>query len=254
MNKIGKNKKMSVEEFIEKSKSIYGDDKFDYSLCNSDNLRTGPIIICKKHGNFKTNRSNHISKNKSGCPTCRKESLSNRCKSKQIKYEDFVIRANAIHYNKYDYSLSINNYRNGQSKISIICPIHGIFIQRAQSHLDGCGCFICGKTKKYKISEPEVRWLDSLGVPDDINHRQVRIMNFIVDGIDHRNKIIYEFNGDYWHGNPDKFDTDCINKDAGKTFGKLYSDTIRKKEILESIGYKVISIWESEFIKTQKKV
>lgn len=46
-----------------------------------------------------------------------------------VKYDknEFVRRANIIHKNKYDYSLS--DYKNSRDKIEIICPIHGVFTQ-----------------------------------------------------------------------------------------------------------------------------
>ena len=56
-----------------------------------------------------------------------------------------------------------------------------------------------------------------------------------------------EFNGNFWHGNPKIFNSDDINPISKKTYGKLYEETIEKKELLEKHGYKVISIWESEF-------
>ncbi len=58
--------------------------------------------------------------------------------------EEFIEEANKIHNNKYDYSLT--NYINNKTKVKIICPIHGIFEQRAASHLK-IGCSKCGYKK-----------------------------------------------------------------------------------------------------------
>jgi len=54
----------------------------------------------------------------------------------------FKILSNKIHNNRYDYSTSI--YISTKSKISIKCPIHGLFYQATASHLKGCGCPLCG--------------------------------------------------------------------------------------------------------------
>ena len=63
---------------------------------------------------------------------------------KNIKY--LVDKLNKIHNNKYDYSLSI--CRNNKSIIVIKCPLHGMFEQRIDHHLNGCGCQTCSKNKK----------------------------------------------------------------------------------------------------------
>jgi hypothetical protein len=60
-------------------------------------------------------------------------------KSAINKTDAFIKRANNIHNNKYDYSKVI--YNKSTDKISIICPIHGEFIQTANNHLNifqGC--------------------------------------------------------------------------------------------------------------------
>ena len=53
----------------------------------------------------------------------------------------FLARAKEVHGDKYDYSKT--DYQNMRSKVAIICPRHGVFYQRAQSHLLGSGCPMC---------------------------------------------------------------------------------------------------------------
>ena len=57
------------------------------------------------------------------------------------KIEEFILRANLKHNEKYDYSLV--NYINAQTKVKIICPIHNEFEQRPYRHLVGDGCPKC---------------------------------------------------------------------------------------------------------------
>ena len=57
--------------------------------------------------------------------------------------DEFIKKAKLIHGDKYDYSKI--NYISSKLKIEIICPKHGIFLQRASNHLLGNGC------KKYNI-------------------------------------------------------------------------------------------------------
>jgi len=69
------------------------------------------------------------------------------------------------------------------------------------------------------------------------------------DGYCNDTNTIYEFYGDLWHGNPDKFNRDCINPLNKKTFGELYDETMLREKILKDYGYNLITIWESEFNK-----
>jgi len=58
----------------------------------------------------------------------------------------FVNGAVAKHGNTYDYSLV--QYKNNQTKVEIICPIHGVFWQTPNCHISkGQGCPQCGRKK-----------------------------------------------------------------------------------------------------------
>jgi hypothetical protein len=57
--------------------------------------------------------------------------------------DEFIIEANKIHLNRYDYSKI--NYKN----VEIICKEHGLFEQIPKHHLHGHGCPKCvGKIKQ----------------------------------------------------------------------------------------------------------
>lgn len=62
----------------------------------------------------------------------------------------FIQVSENIHKNKYDYSTS--TYINNKTKLSIICPIHGQFIQRAGVHMRGQGCPSCGAEDRAKAT------------------------------------------------------------------------------------------------------
>jgi len=55
--------------------------------------------------------------------------------------EQFIIDANNIHGDRYDYSLV--DYKNAKEKVKIICSIHGVFEQIPDSHLRGRNCPLC---------------------------------------------------------------------------------------------------------------
>jgi hypothetical protein len=57
----------------------------------------------------------------------------------------------------------------------------------------------------------------------------------------------YEFDGDYWHGNPKIFHKDDISPSTGKMYGELYQKTIEKHRIIKELGFKLITIWEYDW-------
>jgi hypothetical protein len=62
---------------------------------------------------------------------------------RKLTTEEFINRANKIHKNKYDYSKSV--FKNIRTKVLIICPIHGEFMQTPKNHMNGQGCPQCGQ-------------------------------------------------------------------------------------------------------------
>lgn len=64
---------------------------------------------------------------------------------KKLDTKTFIKKAKEIHHLKYDYSLV--EYINSKTLITIICPIHGSFVQAPDKHLQGSGCGTCGYEK-----------------------------------------------------------------------------------------------------------
>jgi hypothetical protein len=64
----------------------------------------------------------------------------------KINTEVFIERAIKIHGNRYDYTNV--TYSKLDSKVSILCITHGMFLQNAADHLNGNGCPGCGGNRK----------------------------------------------------------------------------------------------------------
>ena len=60
----------------------------------------------------------------------------------KLTKEKFIDKAKLVHNNKYDYSNT--EYISSHKKISILCPLHGVFEQSPTNHLSGFGCKKCG--------------------------------------------------------------------------------------------------------------
>ena len=101
------------------------------------------------------------------------------------------------------------------------------------------------------ISKVETSWLNLLNIP--IENRNKRICGYVVDGIDPTTNIIYEFLGDYWHGNPKIYEYNKFNKTTKTSFGELYINTLNKIKDLTSKGYAVKYVWEADFKKWKKQ-
>ena len=82
----------------------------------------------------------------------------------------------------------------------------------------------------------------------DIKHiTQFRIQGFtfIYDFFLIDYNIIIEYNGDYWHANPEIYENDKIID--GRTAEEIWSKDKLKKEIAEENGFKFYSIWENKY-------
>ena len=141
-------RKQTLHEFIIRAKEKHG-DKYDYSIVDYIDMHTYVNIICKLHGIFKQTPSCHL--RGSGCRQC---GILIRASKKRKGLNNFIIQAKEIHGDKYDYSNV--EYINIDTKIQIICNLHGKFEQTPESHLRGRGCPSCGKItsilKKTKTS------------------------------------------------------------------------------------------------------
>lgn len=65
-------------------------------------------------------------------------------------------------------------------------------------------------------------------------------------------KKIIEYNGDYWHCNPNKYSSDYFNKKTGKYAKDVWATDLDRRNILEQMGYSIFCVWESDFLKERK--
>ena len=166
----------TTEEFIKRAREVHG-DKYDYSKVNYVNNHTDVCIICPKHGEFLQMPYNHL--NGAGCPKCAGNIKLNKT--------EFINRAREVHGDKYDYSKV--EYVDSHTKACILCPKHGEFLQRPDTHLSGCGCPKCNSSKleseiklmldeqgiKYNYRERKIPWLKGLELDFYIPDKNIAI-------------------------------------------------------------------------------
>ena len=160
---------------------------------------------------------------------------------------EFISRANKIHGDAYDYSAA--KYTLTDSKLIIICKKHGQFSQRPNSHLRGSGCPKCGKGR---ISKSETAFLNHIGIPEEFRQYRIPTMRYQVDGFSLETNTIYEFLGDYWHGNPKIYSAEVKLHNSALTCGLVHTRTFNRFSKLSKLGYVIKYIWESDW-KTWKK-
>lgn len=159
-------KQGDTESFINKARQIHG-NTYDYSKVQYQGRHSKIIIGCKIHGDFMQEVGNHLQG--SGCPICAQEIRSTK---RRLTLEQFIEKASKIHNNKYDYSRT--KYVNNATKVTITCPLHGEFEQRADAHLHGQGCPKCKSSKGEKEIEnfllsKGINFLQQWEIPIDIS-------------------------------------------------------------------------------------
>jgi len=243
MNKVGEQKRLSQDDFVRVAKNIHG-NLYDYTNTKYIKNRGKIKIFCNNCNDyFHQIAANHLAG--SGCGKCYN-------KQRRSNFESFKEKAIKIHSNEYNYPKG--SYTTNHDKISIVHIKCGFeFFQTPNAHLAGNGCPKCVN----KISKPETAWLDSLNIPKENRNKHIRIptrkRGINVDGFDPITKTCYFFNGDYFHGNPVVYSPDKINRTVGKTYGELYSTSIKNEDLLKSYGFKVVNMWEWDWDKLNGK-
>lgn len=240
--KCSKVRTITTEEFIEKAIQYYGEGIYDYSKVIYTKASNKVIITCLKHNEeFEQEARFHLKRN--GCPKCdTNHRLTNKI---------FIEKAIKKHGDLYDYSKV--NYIQAHEDIIIICKEHGEFIQSGTNHLRGKGC---NKCRGHNFSKVSVEWLEYVAIKENIliqhignscNEYKILNTNWRTDGYCKETNTVYEFHGDFWHGNPEIYKSDVINNVNNKTMGELYNSTIERENKIKELGYNLVVIWESEW-------
>ena len=127
--------KYTDETFIKKATEKYG-NKYIYDKVNYINGQTKVCIICPEHGEFYVRPADYL--RGYSCPKC---SNIKRIKNLSLTQDEVIRRFHKVHDDKYDYSLV--EYVNYDTKVKIICPIHGVFEMTPSNHIRGQGCPKC---------------------------------------------------------------------------------------------------------------
>jgi len=230
------NQKTTVDAFIARANNKHH-TKYDYMNVVYVDAHTKVQIQCKEHGAFFITPSNHLKG--TGCKQCYIQNMRDTTQT-------FIHKAQQVHGTKYDYTKT--EYISRTQQVTIICYNHGSFKQIANDHLFGHGCYKCFQS----MSKKELDWLSNISVTENINIlSQYKIPGtpYIADGFCEQTNTVYEFYGDAWHGNINKYDPQdtCHPTNKNVTTIELFNKTISREQKIKSKGFNIVSIWEHDY-------
>ena len=183
-------KKLTQEEFIQKAKEKFPNLDYTKTVYIS---RNQPITItCPIHGDQSYTTAGNFLASKYGCPKCAKISGVEQQSAKiRMSRDKFIEKCKERFGDLYDYSKV--DYINNDTKVIVICPIHGEFEIRPGDFLRQTGCPKC-KPKSLKEDFIE-QWLKDNKIPYKKQHRitltnnKYAFIDFII------NDVFVEYNG-----------------------------------------------------------
>ncbi len=243
--------RMNAENFEEKAIAIHG-TRYDYSKVDYKGANATVTIICPDHGEFQQAPSKHINAQR-GCWACGG--------TKKLTVAEFIAKAKVAHGARaanYDYS-KVLEHQNTATKVEIICKLHGSFRMTPMKHMGKQGCRKCSSN----FSLIAIAWLEHVSKQRGISIKHAlrggeERLNiggkaYFVDGYCAEENTVFQFMGNFYHGAPDTYDPDTLNKKIGKTFGELYRETKRVEGLILSQGYRLETMWENDWLALCKR-
>lgn len=242
-------------EFIDEAEKVHVDEDgnpiYNYSnMIYGQNSTEKVNITCKIHGEFKQLPGCHLQGR--WCGDCGRTKANHALR---MPICEFIERAKKEHTDGsgnpiYEY-LKTNYGEFTSDKVTITCKLHGDFKQTPRNHLTGRKCKSCVKSN---YSKAAIEYLNYISEIDNITIKHAENGGeFIIDGIGkadgycEETNTIYEFHGDFWHGNPDLYNETEINKVNGKSFKVLYENTIAREQAIKDLGFNIIVMWENDW-------
>ena len=226
--------RFSLEEIIVKYNS------FDLLFLSSfyKNSQTKYETKCLKCDFYWETTPNNVLKGY-GCPNCFKNKLSIDRRFSVDKVKEIFESKNLI--------FNSTEYVNAHIRYPAICKKCNHEWLVTFMHIStGTGCPSCANSSP--VSKKEIKWLDELKIPPESRQKTIKIneSRYVVDALITETNTIYEFFGDFWHGNPKKYKSEDINPRTKCSYGKLYEKTLDRINLFEKHGYKIIYTWESD--------
>lgn len=244
--KQGANKKPK-QYFIDKALSVH-QGYYDYSLWEDvQNTSIDTVtIICPIHGKFQQTPASHIDK-QAGCPQCKHRHRPVHHSQQHIINSITLLKDYNWVYDQYIIQEKTATQIATELNISSDATVGRYIKKLGFNTRTNC-----------KFSSLSIQWINSIMVKDNINIQHatnggeylIPGTKYKVDGYCQSTNTVYEFHGDYWHGNPQVYPSNYVNKVNYKTMSELYERTIQKEQTIRELGYNLVVVWESEYKKS----
>ncbi len=252
MNRVAHNKKTDVQ-YRQQVREIHGNRVKPLEVYVNDGFKINHICL-KKH--VWSVLPNSILQGR-GCPYCANIDRGLKRRKTQTQY---VSQVHKIHSGSIEV---LGTYQGAFVKIRHKCKRCTYVWSVSPDNVTNTsktGCPRC--VKGVKSSKKATRWLR-----EEARKRGIRIRHadnwgeykipgtrMQVDGFHKPTNTIFEFHGDCFHGNPKRYTPrQKCHPFSNKTAGRLYKETLAREELLRSMGYTVISIWESDYDSQSRK-
>jgi len=231
-----------------------GPENYTYR-CDNKVYWVCPNNICGCHI-YKSSINNRAKENGTGCHFC---NSNTPCKHNNLS---IIFPELCKEWDSERNELGPENYSYGSGvKVYWICP--------KQSH-SYCSS-ISNRTKKsptgcpncapISYSKSSIEWLNNIMLIENVNIKHAENGGEFplpgigkVDGFCVETNTVYEFHGDFWHGNPARFHPDDYNQIVNKTYGELYNKTLKRDKLIISYGYNLIVMWEHDYSKSKSNM
>jgi hypothetical protein len=214
-------KKLTLEEFLERAQLIHG-DKYSYFKFIFVDRYTRGFITCKIHGDFEQTPAHHLDNH--GCFDCSVD-------ESRLTFEEFKLRAFEMHHNTYNYDKAKDIFVDSVVPIPIDCSKHGTFYQKPINHyLIGTGCPICNVAGSNEeliflmLKENEINFKHDYYLKKiDKSEKREAYLDFYFPDIN----VVIEYNG-IQHYKPSKFGENLTDDEANQ---KLINQQERDKYV-----------------------
>jgi hypothetical protein len=120
----------------------------------------------------------------------------------------------------------------------------------------GTGCPVCCASCGY--SRAQITWLEEISKKEGIHIKHAKNGGeqklpigakgkmIGVDGFCEETQTVYQYHGDFYHGNPAIFNPNDINPKLKMTYGELYRNTKIMEQRIRNLGHPLVVKWETE--------
>lgn len=230
--KISGSKRLSQEEVIDRFMKVHAGESLDYSKVRYVNMHEKVCIIDPEYGEFWQEPAVHLK----GCVHPMR-ALRRNASNSMYTTEKFKELAFKVYGTRFD--LSKVEYAGSKTKVCIICPEHGEFMQYPDAFLQGKSCPKCGNHLSHGEDWLYEMLCERLGKNEVVRNDRTVLGDLELDIYVPSRKVAIEFDGLRWHS---------------EEFGKDRHYHINKTERCNAVGIGLIHIFEDEWLKAREIV